>query len=211
MAPRGKWAVACDFDGTVTTRDVAEEILRKYTGDSWLSVEKEYRDGKIGSREALARQFALVRAGRGEIISFALKCAVVRRGFKSFVDRCRKAGIPFVILSEGLDFYIEPVLEKAGVDAKFEANSAAFAGDRISIIFRDPEKKSPYTGVRKEARVIAFQKKGRKVLYIGDGYSDMDAARHADVLLARGALLKKCGGIPFKDFYQAKKVLEGLR
>ena len=211
IAPQTKWAVACDFDGTVTTKDIAEEILRKYTGDAWLSIEKEYREGKIGSREALSRQFALVRASKDDIISCALKSATVRRGFKSFVDSCRKTGIPFVILSEGLDFYIEPVLTKAGVDAKFEANSAAFAGDRISIIFRDSEKKSPNTGVRKEARVIAFQKQGRKVLYIGDGYSDMDAAKHADVLLARGALLKKCGGIPFTDFYQAKKVLEGLR
>ncbi|MBI5000330.1 MAG: MtnX-like HAD-IB family phosphatase [Euryarchaeota archaeon] len=210
MAPGGKWAVACDFDGTVTTRDVAEEILRKYTGDAWLSVEKEYRDGKIGSREALARQFALVRAGKEEIVSFALKSAVVRRGFKAFVDKCQTAGIPFVILSEGLDFYIGPVLKKAGVDAKFEANSAAFAGNRISIIFRDPARKSPLSGVRKEARVMAFQKSGRKVLYIGDGYSDMDAAKRADVLLARGALLKKLGGMPFKDFHQAKNVLEGL-
>ncbi len=35
-----------------------------------------------------------------------------RPGFEAFVEACRAAGRPFLVVSAGLDAYIEPVLER---------------------------------------------------------------------------------------------------
>lgn len=36
-----RWAVVCDFDSTITTWDIAEAILQRFTGDAWMPIEVE--------------------------------------------------------------------------------------------------------------------------------------------------------------------------
>ena len=51
-----------DFDGTITKKDVVDMILERFADPSWKTVEKDWTEGKIGSRECLTKQLALVSA-----------------------------------------------------------------------------------------------------------------------------------------------------
>src|SRR5437016_12699230 len=63
-----KLAVLTDFDGTITRTDVAEAILDEFAPSSWWEIEELHRARKIGTRESMVRQFALVRAKQPDLI-----------------------------------------------------------------------------------------------------------------------------------------------
>jgi len=210
-----KLAVICDFDGTITREDVAEAILRRFTGDAWLKFEDEYRAGKIGSREALQKQFALVKAPKSEIVKVALQNAKITPGFKEFAALCERRHVPLVVLSEGLDFYIERILTAAGLEVEWHSNIARFSENGLQVECLDNGEECDSCGNCKLGRLTEFRKRGWEILYIGDGHSDLCPAREADRVLAKGRLLaelrrlgKRCER--FEDFRDCARYLEGL-
>ncbi|MEW5936757.1 MAG: MtnX-like HAD-IB family phosphatase [Candidatus Thermoplasmatota archaeon] len=207
---KARWAVVCDFDGTITTRDIAEAILERFTGDAWKDIEAEYREGKIGSRIALAKQFANVHASSEEVVAYALGIAALRPHFKEFAAFCHEKDVPLLVLSEGLEIYIEPILRRAGANVRYEANTAAPSEQGMKILYHDDGMDCELCGICKFKRVEDLRDEGYKVMYIGDGYSDLCAARNADLVLAAGYLRERLGGLEFEDFAQAAEVLEGL-
>ncbi|HWF84718.1 MAG TPA: hypothetical protein VG222_07735, partial [Vicinamibacterales bacterium] len=54
--------VFLDFDGTITVRDATDAILDAFADRRWLATEEAWKAGRIGSRECLASQMALVAA-----------------------------------------------------------------------------------------------------------------------------------------------------
>jgi 2-hydroxy-3-keto-5-methylthiopentenyl-1-phosphate phosphatase len=206
-------AVLCDFDGTITLEDVAEALLRHFTGDGWSTFEKAYRAGRMSSRDALREQFALVRATKPELVAVAKRHSRVRSGFREFAELCRKNGVRLVVASEGLDFYIEPVLRK--LDVEWHSNSARFAGRRLEVVYLDDGDGCDRCGNCKLKRLRALRAEGHRILYVGDGYSDVCPASEADLVLAREPLLGqlrrdsvKCEG--FENFRDVQDYVEGF-
>ena len=64
--PRKKrHVVFLDFDNTITSYDVFDDILENFAGDrAWLELEKRWKKGEIGSKECLAGQIECVRVAR---------------------------------------------------------------------------------------------------------------------------------------------------
>ena len=60
-------AVLSDFDGTITVEDVAEVLLARFATGEWEEIERLNRAGVLGTRETMARQFAIVHATREEL------------------------------------------------------------------------------------------------------------------------------------------------
>ena len=210
-----KLAVICDFDGTITREDVAEAILRRFTGDAWMKFENDYRAGKMGSREALKRQFALVKAPKSEIIKVALEHAKITPGFKEFAALCERRHVPLVVLSEGLDFYIERILALEGLAVEWHSNLARFSANGLTVECLDNGEECEACGNCKLGRLKAMKKKGWEILYIGDGHSDLCPAQEADRVLAKGRLLEELRkkGVcceRFEDFRDCARYLEGL-
>src|SRR2546426_3650837 len=56
-----------DFDGTISRRDAVDAILETYADPEWLIFEAEWQAGRMGSRDCLRAQMALVRATRKQI------------------------------------------------------------------------------------------------------------------------------------------------
>ena len=62
-----KIRIFVDFDGTISTKDVVDTVLEKFARKEWLEVEKDWQEGKIGSRECLSRQINFVVAKEEEL------------------------------------------------------------------------------------------------------------------------------------------------
>lgn len=193
--------VFTDFDGTITTSDVAEAILEHYTGKDWWRVEEEFRNGRIGSREAIVRQFQLIESTREEILDF-VDGFEIDPHFEDFVELLSARGQPLVVLSEGLDFYIEHILRKNGLELDVYSNRVDF-NHHVNISFPHEDSECRDCGVCKTAIMRRFP--GPRV-YIGDGYSDRCPAQQAaDVVFAKGNLARYCDEnhvpfVPFNDF-----------
>src|SRR5438132_522373 len=107
-----KLAVLTDFDGTITRTDVAEAILEEFAPASWWDIEELHRARKIGTRESMARQFALLHAKQADLIRFVddhVEMDDTCRGFAAF---CQRRKIPLEIVSEGLDFYVRHLMRR---------------------------------------------------------------------------------------------------
>ena len=61
------WMVVCDFDGTISTVDVTDELLKAHADERWLEIEEQWKDGSIGSRECLSRQIELLNATPADV------------------------------------------------------------------------------------------------------------------------------------------------
>src|SRR5919199_417425 len=100
-----------DFDGTITRRDVIDVILEKYADERWLEIEKQWRAGRIGSRDCLRAQVALVRATQRELDSL-IDSIQVDEGFALLLEVCARHEIATHILSDGFDYCIRRILER---------------------------------------------------------------------------------------------------
>jgi 2-hydroxy-3-keto-5-methylthiopentenyl-1-phosphate phosphatase len=185
---RAPWAIVCDFDGTALTEDLGDHVAFRFAGeDHYRAAEDAYRAGGHSFGELLARIFAPMTAPRDEIAAFARARAVWRPGFERFVEACRAGGRPFLIVSAGLDAYIEPVV--AGLPphlrghVEVRANRAVISPAGTEVAFHGED--CGFCGFCKGNVVRELQAAGHKVLLCGDGTGDRHAADAADAVFAR--------------------------
>ena len=180
---------AIDFDGTIALEDTTDVLLDRRAEPAWLDVEREWLAGRIGSRECLARQAALIRATPEELNATLLDVAI-DPDFASFVVAATRCGATMQVVSDGFDRCIFPVLERAGVRMPVTCNRLKPAGgNRWTAEF--PSFAPGCESMSGVCKCQAAQTK-RTLILIGDGRSDFCLASRADVVLAKGALAAHC-------------------
>ncbi len=205
-----KRAVLTDFDGTITRTDVAEDILREFAPPDWWDIEELHRARKIGTREAMVRQFGLVHASEAEMLRFVDAHVELDDTFPSFVAACRARGIPVEIVSEGLDFYLHHLLRKWHIDVPARTNRTRFEGGAVQIAYPYADPTCNLCGTCKLRRLFEMRVAGYQVVYVGDGHSDLCPAIEADILFAKEELAALCGQeaidfIPFDTFADVQR------
>jgi 2-hydroxy-3-keto-5-methylthiopentenyl-1-phosphate phosphatase len=126
---------AIDFDGTIALDDTTDLLLDRRADPAWLEVEKEWVAGRIGSRECLVQQAALIRATPEELHAALLDVAI-DPDFVPFVAAANRAGATMQVVSDGFDRCILPVLERAGVHLPVTCNRLRpVGGDRWAAEF----------------------------------------------------------------------------
>lgn len=182
------WAAVFDFDGTVTLRDVADSILLRYTR---LRAKDIASSNTTLTEELVRRCFLEVKAPIAELQAYAARTARLRNGFSELVHKSRAQGLPVEIVSGGLDLYLDHLLERWGLDwLPRHRGAAQDSPEGLAVHYR-------FLGEHtldsfKRERVRHYRRQGYRVLFAGDGTSDFAAAREADLLFARGPLLKLC-------------------
>jgi len=212
------WHVLVDFDGTITERDVTDMLLSRFALPEWLQIEEEWRAGRIGSRECMARQVDLLRVTPSDYDS-AVDEMRVDPGFARFVDLCRSRGMEITIVSDGLDRSIGRVLDRASLELPFYSNRLEhIGGDRWRLGF--PHARSGCRMLSGNCKCQFAEGARTTTVMIGDGRSDFCVAARSDLVLAKGALAEHCRReglphVPIRSFADAsarlKDMLEGSR
>lgn len=185
-----RWAVVLDFDGTVTTHDIGDSILRRFGGVEDRELRSSYHPDVI-TEDWVREKFLRVRQSRDTLDRFILRIARARAGFARLVAWCREHAVPVEIVSGGLDLYLDTLLKhwNLGDIPRWRATARCTSrGVQVRYGFLKGQPLDEF----KRSRVRRLQKSGRRVLFAGDGTSDLGAARAADVAYARGALLRYC-------------------
>lgn len=112
LANGKKPVIFSDFDGTITERDVIVMIMEAFAPPEWKKIVHEIMETRtLSIREGVRRLFELIPGvKKDEIVSFVLDHVKLRPGFAEFLTYCRDADIPFIVVSGGVDFFIEPIL-----------------------------------------------------------------------------------------------------
>ena len=146
-------------------------------------------------------------------MAFARQHAEVRDGFLEFVQYCRSRDIGFVIVSSGLDFYIQAILEEIGApDLELHCAQTTFGRNGINVTYLGPDGKVAEKGFKKQY-LDWLRQRGDSIAYIGDGFSDLEPASAADYVFATGTLKKlleerSISYYPFANFHD---ILQQIR
>ncbi|MBN1162947.1 MAG: MtnX-like HAD-IB family phosphatase [Candidatus Krumholzibacteriota bacterium] len=209
-------AIICDFDGTLAVRDIGHHFFGTYIKDTarWRELLGRWKMGLISSRECLEREVSWLEADQAELDSF-IDREKLDPFIKDFIDFCTRQKYEFLILSDGMDYYIDALLMKFGLGyLDFKANHLVLEGGRIAGV------EFPYhnlldctmCGNCKKFHVDALREEGFYTVYIGNGYSDRCPCEHTDLVFAKGDLLDHCRQkgidcIPFDNFRDVEREL----
>lgn len=206
--------VLVDFDGTAAAQNVAETLLERYgadavsEGDAWKRHREAFRKGDMTLREYQELAFNGVDVTLAEMSEGLKGLCWPREGFQEFISYCNTNDIQVIIVTNGLYFYVNSVLEHAGIDG-LQVCAVGCEGEPHSLQYSyshdTPEcwewgncKCHVLEGSRSYGDV--------RTVMIGDGYSDYCAARLADAAFARATMRTHCDAndvsyIPFEDFH----------
>lgn len=206
-------SVVIDFDGTICPQDVSEEILRAFAPAEWWDIDLEFQRGEIGSRECLLRQGALLRGKRDDMLAFVLDRFPLDPTFPPFVAWARARGLELAVASDGLGFYVEPMLHAAGIQG-LAVLTNRFAREKGTPAFGFPNAHPDCVGCGtcKMNAVLGYRQRSGPVAFVGEGHSDRYGALYADLVFASKHLVDICrkDGVAFLPWQTFDDVRDGL-
>jgi 2-hydroxy-3-keto-5-methylthiopentenyl-1-phosphate phosphatase len=208
-------AICVDFDGTITRRDVGYHIFHKFSGGRNDEVLPDWKSGRITTRECFRREAALAIGSEQEILDY-VDTFEIDATFHQFVDRCLSASVPLAILSDGMEFYIRRLLNREGLGhLTVFANQGILKNNAIEVQFPWDNLACDRCGSCKAERINEFRHStGReRIVFVGDGYSDVCAIQEAQVLFAKKDLEEYCraNNIDYQNYDTFADVLRSLR
>ena len=216
-------AVLCDFDGTTACENVAQLLLTHFSDDGTrLQLQERSRQETITFREYQEQAFAATRASREAMSSLVRFKATLRPYFKELWQYCLAMDIPLAIVTIGLDFYVDALMNKEGLNGvPTYAVKTSFTPQGVIL-----EYSHPWDGSGAATREVCHQwgnckcsvlgqyrSKGYSIIYVGDGRSDFCPASMADQIFARGPLAQMCREheLPYTEFQDFQVVIQSLQ
>lgn len=212
-----------DFDGTVTRRDVVDVILENFADQRWLEIEKQWRAGRIGSRDCLKAQMALVRTTQKRL-DRVIDSIEVDEGFALLLEICARHQIVTHIVSDGFDYCIRRILERPQLQLAGLLRSGRICSSQLEVeggrywrtdfpFFQ--QVCSHGCATCKPAVMRLLNRADAPSIFIGDGLSDRYAAAKADLVFAKSSLAAHCreqaiSYIPFDELDEVAAHLVGM-
>ena len=195
-----KVSILVDFDGTITTEDTNEKLLRKYScidNNKKEKISKEFAEGKVDFATFFKTLIEEVKITETEYINFILNEIEISPGFVEFYNNTKRYNIPVTIVSGGFINGIQPFLKAHGItDAKVYANQLVFDKDNVSLKYYDGDNTDcceyASCGNCKINRSKESSVDGQSLLFIGDGTTDKTVINYVDYIFAKDSLERYC-------------------
>lgn len=202
---RAGFRVFIDFDNTITLGDVLDGVIERFSADDrWRMLESDWEAGRIGARECLDGQIRGLRATWSQFERH-LEGVMLDPGFTALIKFVQREAGELTVVSDNFDLFVGHILRQRGLAAvQVRANHLELTGDGVTPSFPFGNPECPGCAHCKKTHFIPPNDDGRRVIYIGDGRSDLCPARHADVVFAKASLLaqlraEQVACIPFDD------------
>lgn len=214
-----KWIVFCDFDGTITEKDMIITIMEEFGRPGWNAVVDDIVSGRISIQDGVGQIFAQIPSREKEkMVEYALQVAKIRPGFAEFLQFCQKENIDFLVTSGGIDFFLKPILSPYLSEESIFCNNADFSGRTIRILWPHgcDESCDGGCGLCKPAIMRQYPAELYHRIVIGDSVSDWKSAQLADHVFARSLLLERSKefGLPhtsFSTFFDVTETMEKMK
>jgi 2-hydroxy-3-keto-5-methylthiopentenyl-1-phosphate phosphatase len=210
-----------DFDGTISSSDAVDVILEAYADPGWFVFEEEWRAGRMGSRDCLRAQMALVRATHDELNTL-LDQIPVDEGLSPLLEMCAAHDVPVHIVSDGFDYCIRRILSRAGDSLQSLLQGVRIAASGLESRGRRWRTTFPFfrqtcahgCATCKPAVMRLLNRTNAPALFVGDGLSDRYAVESANLVFAKNDLARYCRGqsiehISYNNLEDVSVYLEG--
>ncbi len=189
-----KRLILSDFDGTISAQDMGYVLINQFSSGDWEAIDRDFREGKIGSKEAYSRIAEILTGDESNILRFVQEHSRIDPSFSTFYQYCREKAIDIKIVSDGLDFYIKKILEIHHLsEIPFYANCTRFRdGEGMDISFPYSTEECGLCGTCKKKIIQIHRKEYDSIYFVGNGFSDRCAAQEADFAFAKDSLYTYC-------------------
>jgi 2,3-diketo-5-methylthio-1-phosphopentane phosphatase len=138
---------------------------------------------------------ALVEVSDEQLTAF-LDSIGVDRGAVELVQLLERHEVPATVLSDGIDLFIRHILGRHGLGRlPIRSNTIVRRGKGMELRCPFNNSQCPSAAAHcKCGSAEALRQPQRQTIYIGDGRSDLCAARRADFVFAKGALAQLLAG-----------------
>ncbi|MFN3196039.1 MAG: MtnX-like HAD-IB family phosphatase [Chlorobiota bacterium] len=205
--------VFCDFDGTITLKDVGNKLFERV--GHFEELNQEFREGKLSIYKYWHKLCkSLPNSTTLSDLREQAKAFDIDPYFVSFVEYCKDNKLDLYVVSDGFDFYINQILEQNGLDLPVVSNKLIEKESHLQPEYTfASESCNCYSANCKRNFVLNTSTESSLKIYIGDGYSDFCAAEHCDIIFAKKYLATHCNenSLPhynFKTFFDVKRILE---
>ena len=201
-----------DFDNTLTQGDVLDELIERYSpNESWRDWENAWSKGELPARDCLRLQVENMRVSRKRLLDDVAQVRI-DPAFVEIVDWAKRHEIGVQIVSDSFLPLIRHMLQVNGIaDIPVFANGLEFAApDRLVPSFPHYDPAYTCSANAKPRHLAPFL--DYRIIYAGDGHSDLDAALVADVVFAKASLANELDarGVAFYPFDSLEPVLAFL-
>ena len=200
-------SVFCDFDGTITSHDSIVFLTERFGGGHAFrsGARSRIKSGEWSVFEAIEHELATVTISWEEAVQVLKANIKVDAFFGEFVAWCHKRSLRIQVVSSGM----RPVVE-------------LFVGHLGLEIYAHPVTISPqgwHYQPDPDVMKVPVLEEGRRhterLIYVGDGTSDVCAIPYVDDLFAKRYLAEYCDAngvpyIPFDTFADVQQRLEAL-
>lgn len=204
--------ICLDFDDTIVLDNTARQIFERFAPPGWEELGERKARGELTVEQYNAAALDLVDATRDELMEFVVSVARPREGFAELLDWAHWNGWMSVVVSNGYDFYVDAVLDHLGFDRVARHAGRTSKDYRWRVRYYSPRGVVLEDGF-KLSYAGAFRAAGDFVAYVGDGESDIEAAKLAPAVFARSTLLEALDGrherlYAFETFHEVWEVLD---
>lgn len=188
-----KPVVFFDFDNTITTFDILDDMLIKFSRNTdWLALEKKWKQGKIGSKECLKGQVEGISITKSALDEY-LAGVEIDPYFKKLIGLLKSRKIKTFILSDNFGYMLKKILKNNKMsNLNIYANRLNISGDRLTPVFPLTNETCGDCAHCKKTSLLKNTAVDSQSVYIGDGRSDVCASRSADLVFAKGYLKSYC-------------------
>jgi len=191
--PQPTIRIFVDFDGTIVPQDVGNFFFEQFSGSAMWDDNRLYVAGEISAGELYRRNTARIAAIDESMIDAFCSRFAVDPAFPVFTAWAQAEGYPLMILSDGLDAYIERILRAAGCEAEYRANHLSLRPEGgCDVILPTPDEVCDRCANCKRNHMLTHSGDRDVVVLIGDGISDFCPAHYADLVFAKGKLERHC-------------------
>lgn len=197
---KGPYFVAIDFDGTVTDVDIIDAVLQSFARPEWQEAETLWEQGIIGSRECLERQMSMVDQPLGKLLDY-IDGFSIDKTFKDFAGYLEAREIPYAVISDGFQVFIERLLANAGL-RQVPVYANLLREERGTMKTVSPYSQPDCDSANCKCAAVSELSKGRSLIVIGDGRSDFCLAHQARHVFTKKKLSGYCreNNIPYTPF-----------
>ena len=179
-----------DFDNTLTDGDVLDQVIERFSIDEkWRDWENDWEAGRLSAQECLRRQVGNLRVSREALLDY-LRQVRIDPAFSVIVELAARHRVGVNIVSDSFLPLILHILGNNGIQGvPVVANELSFEGDRLRPAFPHADPACLRSANAKAKHLLPYR--NHRIIFAGDGHSDLDAALAADVVFAKSTLAKE--------------------
>ncbi|EPS25189.1 hypothetical protein PDE_00121 [Penicillium oxalicum 114-2] len=224
-----KIIIFSDFDGTIFMQDTGHILFDSFGcgAEERNKLDEQIKTGERSFRDVSEEMWGSLNVPFDDGFVVMEKSLEIDPGFREFHQYCIENGFPFNVISAGLKPVLRRVLdtflgEKEASSIDIVANDAIIDGSSWKPVWRHDnelghDKALSVNEARARAQLECLPDEMPLIVFIGDGVSDLAAAREADVLFARRGLRleeycleHKIAYTPFDTFADIKREIEAI-